>query len=47
MVYVDSNADPSDVASRGLRPDSDKVGLWLKGPKILWEKIDFEIPSTA
>ena len=40
--HVDGNLNPSDVTTRGLKPSSDKIDLWLNGPKFLWDKTDFE-----
>ena len=46
--HVDGEINPSDVATRGLKPGSDKVDLWLNGPSFLWEKVEFEkIPCES
>ena len=35
--HVESKQNPADCTTRGLRPESDKVDLWLKGPNFLLE----------
>ena len=37
--YVDTENNPSDVASRGLTcEDKNKMDVWFKGPSFLWNK---------
>ena len=50
--YVRSGHNPADLASRGINPgETDKLQLWLHGPRFLKEKIDytrlFEEPNDS
>lgn len=42
--YIETTANPADIASRGLMPDELATSLWLTGPPFLWQRC---IPTSS